>query len=323
MTLDEPTIGRFIAAAGYDPATPVVVGVGSPATTLLAVRGSGVDGDSVGYAGSLAKQVTGACAALLAQEGVLDVETPISEWLPELPAWAAAIRVRHLVHHTAGLPATDAIWTRMEEAGEHDWTSDGAIRALSELEPDDPPGTVYAYSNAGYILLARAVEQASGRGLADVASERLFVPLGMCSSMLWSGPGPSPPVAALSRPTEPPLPLSLGDGGLWTTVGDLLRWNEALLADTLGVGELVHTTGALDDGTPLDYAWGVRVSEVGGRRIESHGGSWEGAAAKLLRLPELGTSFAAVARDGSVERMSALSAAVQDALLAGAAGHGR
>ena len=100
-------------------------------------------------------------------------------------------------------------------------------------------------------------------------------------------------------------------------MSDLLRWNDALLGDTLGVADTLHTTGALDDGTQLDYAWGVRVFRVGSDRVQSHGGSWEDATSKLLRLPDLGVSFAALAEDGSVERMTALSTSLLDELLSG------
>ena len=120
-----------------------------------------------------------------------------------------------------------------------------------------------------------------------------------------------------SSSANAPAPLSVGDGGLWTSVSDLLRWNKALLGDTLGVADTLHTTGALDDGTQLDYAWGVRVFRVGANRVQSHGGSWEGVTAKLVRLPDLGVSFAALAHDGSVERMTALSCLIQDDLLNG------
>jgi CubicO group peptidase (beta-lactamase class C family) len=321
VALDQRAVERLIAAVDYDPATPVAVGVSSPSMTLLAAQGEGTgpgafDCDGVGYAGSLAKQITGACAALLAQDGVLDVEAPIAGWLPELPAWAGTIRMRHLIHHTAGLPTTDAVWEEMTSAGESDWTSDGVIAALSTIdELDERSGDSYAYSNAGYICLARIVERSSGNDLDTFAQEHLFEPLQMRATTLWSGPAPSPPHAVLSQPLGSPAPLSFGDGGLWTSVSDLLRWNEALLADTLGVTGTLHTTGALDDGTPLDYAWGVRVFRVGANRVQSHGGSWEGATAKLVRLPDLGVSFAALAHDGAVERMTALSSLLQDELL--------
>jgi hypothetical protein len=99
-------------------------------------------------------------------------------------------------------------------------------------------------------------------------------------------------------------------------VRDLLRWNDALLEDRLGITTTVHSPGALADGTLLDYAWGVRVSHESGTRIESHGGSWEGSTAKLVRLPELGGGFAALATGGGVARMAALSSSLQRALLA-------
>jgi CubicO group peptidase (beta-lactamase class C family) len=327
VTLDGTELERLIHAAGYELTTPVAVGVGSGSTTVVATHGGSLgrtfDADSVGYSGSIAKQVTGACAVLLERDGTLDVEAPIMESLPELPQWAASIRVRHLIHHTAGLPATDAIWERMEAVGERDWTSDGVFRALAELRPSRPPGEVYEYSNAGYVLLARIVERLSGRGLAVVASERLFRPLGLGATSFWAGPAPSPPAAVLARPMQPPAPLSLGDGGLWTSVRDLLGWNAALLSDTLGVEGLLHRTGSLDDGTPLDYAWGVRVAVEAGKLVQSHGGSWETSAAKLVRLPALGLSFAIQAQDGSVERMTALASSVQHALLSGGSWDGR
>jgi len=321
VALDEPDIERLIVAAGYDSSTLVTVGVSSPSMAVLAARGKGAEGrvsgcDAVGYAGSLAKQITGACAALLGQDGTFDVEAPIADWLPELPRRAGAIRARHLIHHTAGLPSTEVVWAQMERSGESDWTSDGVIAALSTIhELEQQPGTTYAYSNVGYICLARILERLSGNDLNTFAQEHFFEPLQMRATTLWSGPTPSPPTAALALPLHSPAPLSVGDGGLWTSVRDLLRWNDALLADTSGLAATLHTTGALNDGTPLDYAWGVRVLRVGGNRVESHGGSWEGATAKLVRLPDLGVSFAALARDGSVERMTALSSSLQDELL--------
>jgi CubicO group peptidase (beta-lactamase class C family) len=321
VTLDQAAIERLIVAAGYDPSTPVAVGVGSPATTVLAAQGASPDAarfdcDSVAYAGSLAKQVTGACAALLVRRGALDVEAPIGEWLPELPAWAEAIRVRHLVHQVAALPTTEAVWARMTSAGERDWTSDGVLAALARTDAlVGRPGAAYAYSNAGYVCLARVLERLSGRDLDSFAREHFFEPIGMSATRLWAGPALAPPEAPPVQSPGEPAPLSVGDGGLWTTVRDLLRWNEALLEDALGIADTLHTTGALDDGTPLDYAWGVRVFSVAGHLVQSHGGSWDGATAKLVRLPARRSGFAALARDGSVERMTALSALLQDALL--------
>jgi len=294
----------------------VAVGVDSRGAPAVLAPHDGLGCDAVAYVGSLMKQFTGACAALLARRGALDVEAPIATWLAELPPWSQTVRVRHLVHHTAGLPSTSGVWDRMAQAGERDWTSDGVLAALSTIdELDSEPGTVHAYSNAGYICLARIIEHVSGTELAAFAEEELFGPAQMSSTTVWLGPDSSPPGAVLARPLESPRALSVGDGGLWTSVNDLLLWNDALLADTLGVTETLHTTGALDDGSPLDYGWGVRVFHAGAKRVESHGGSWDDATAKLVRLPDLGVGFAAVALDGDVERMVALSDALQKELL--------
>jgi CubicO group peptidase (beta-lactamase class C family) len=318
--LDRTALARLVLAAGYDPATPLALGVSSPAGTVVLGQGAAasgeVDGDALAYACSLAKQITGACAALLSQGGELELDAPITAWLSELPRWADTVRVRHLIHHTAGLPSTDAIWAAMRNAGERDWTSDGAIAALSTFDaPVGRAGAAYGYSNVGYICLARIVEHASLSDLDAFAHKRLFEPLRMRATRLWRGPAPAPPNATWLQPASPPAPLSLGDGGLWTTVRDLLRWNEALFDDRLGISGTLHTTGTLDDGTPLDYAWGVRVLRLRGGCLHSHGGSWEAASAKLVRLPDLRTGFAALAADASVERMTALASLLQAELL--------
>jgi CubicO group peptidase (beta-lactamase class C family) len=141
----------------------------------------------------------------------------------------------------------------------------------------------------------------------------------MTSTRFWTGPSPAPPTAAVVPEPRTPAPLTAGDGGLWTSVHDLLRWNEAVLADALGITKRLHSTGTLDDGTPLDYAWGVRVFRASGEMIQSHGGNYESATAKLVRLPDRSAGFAALAGDGSVDRMVALADTLQEWLIAGSA----
>ncbi|MCY7301519.1 MAG: hypothetical protein LH654_00450, partial [Thermoleophilia bacterium] len=87
--------------------------------------------------------------------------------------------------------------------------------------------------------------------------------------------------------------------------------------DMFGISDVLHTTGRLDDGSPFDYARGVRVIDRGSDRIQSHGGSWGETAAKLVRLPDRGASFASLAPAGGAEAVMALSSSLEDALLAG------
>jgi CubicO group peptidase (beta-lactamase class C family) len=274
-----------------------------------------LDSETVAYGASLAKQFTGACAALLERDGHLDCDGTIAAWLPELPEWSERVRVRHLIHHTAGLPD---VWVRMNETQRApQWTSPAFLAALAAApDLEYTPGSAYAYSNVGYICLATIIERASRSTLDEFARSRIFQPLGMDSSVFWSGPSPTPPNAVLpvSESTQPD-PLSVGDGGLWTSVSDLLRWNEAILSDALGISARIHTPGRLDDGTPLDYAWGIRVFQASGQTIHSHGGSYGPATAKLIRLPDSGASLAALAADKNVQRMIRLGEIVQSLLI--------
>jgi CubicO group peptidase (beta-lactamase class C family) len=136
----------------------------------------------------------------------------------------------------------------------------------------------------------------------------------MSDTRFWTGPAPYPPGAAPLDPSYP-APLSLGDGGVWSTARDLLRWNRSLLADDLGVSELMHTPGRLEDGRPLDYAWGVGVRSHDGHRIYQHGGSWPGVTAQLVGIPEKDASLVVVALDDDSERAANLANLMIDRLL--------
>ncbi|MEV0143745.1 MULTISPECIES: serine hydrolase domain-containing protein [unclassified Nonomuraea] len=145
------------------------------------------------------------------------------------------------------------------------------------------------------------VERAVSRPLPEFALRRLFAPLAMADTCYWPGPDPTPPGAApLARPH--PAPLSLGDGGVWSTVSDLLGWSQALNADELGISALMQTPGRLDDGTPIDYAWGIGVRSHAGHRVYRHGGGWPGLRALQARVPDLDLSVVLIAIADHTER---------------------
>lgn len=296
----------LISEAGYRSDEPIVVGLrqrGAPPILLAQGRTSTSEpatATTLAYAASLSKQMTAACAALLAQQGALDMESPLSRWLPQLPAWAGTIRLRHLVHHTAALPADSKIDDIL--AGDADRTTPGIIQALTQFPAlDCQPGTEHVYSNAGYVCLAAVVERAADMPLPDFAQRHLFVPLAMADTRYWPGPDPTPPGAAPLAHLHP-APLSLGDGGVWTTLSDLLRWSQALNADELGISELMQTPGRLEDGTPIDYAWGICVRSHAGHRVYRHGGGWIGLRALHARVPDMDLSVALIAINDHTER---------------------
>jgi CubicO group peptidase (beta-lactamase class C family) len=241
------------------------------------------------YVASLAKQVTAACAALLARDRALDIEAPLAAYVGDLPSWSRTVRLRHLVHHTSGLPQE--------------------VTSLDGLAAG--PGTRYAYSNAGYVLLAAAVAAAAGEPLPGLARRRIFEPLGMADTLFWPGPAPAPPGAAPLDPVHP-APLSLGDGGLWSTAEDLLRWSAGLDDDRLGITARLQAPGRLDDGTELDYAWGMGVRRSRGQVVYRHGGSYADVRTMLVRVPERGFDLVILSLADRSTRWTALT----DALLA-------
>ena len=310
----------LVGEVGYGREEPIVIGVRQPGAAPLFLAqgltsaGKPLSGTTLIYAASLAKQVTAACAALLVQRGVLDVDAALSRWLPELPAWAETVRLRHLVHHTAALPDAE-IDAALAAAGETDRTTRGVLDALSRLPAlDRRPGAGYVYSGAGYVCLAAVVQRAAGQLLPAFASAHLFGPLEMADTRYWPGPGPAPPGAAPLASAHP-APLSLGDGGMWSTAEDLLRWSQALNTDQLGIGGLLQTPGRLDDGTLLDYAWGMGVRSHAGHRVYRHGGGWPGVRALLARVPDLRLSLVTVALADDSERRVPLVASLLDLLV--------
>jgi CubicO group peptidase (beta-lactamase class C family) len=291
---------RVVVGLRHGDAPPVYVSHGEPFTTACVA--------------SVSKQITAACVALLVRQGKLDVESALSAWIPELPGWAAAVRVRHLIHHTGGLPEAGEFFA-LKKAGQ-DRTVAGMLAELGGHETlESTPGTAFSYRNPGYTCLSVIVERIVGEPFPDVARSLLFEPLGMAATGYWPGPDPFPPG---TTPTElgSPAPLSLGDCGVWSTAADLMRWNEALANDELGVSGLLHTAGRLDDGTPIPYGWGVDVLTRAGFPLHRHGGLWAGLSAHLARLPAQRADMVVIALDHTEARTQRLADSLIDELLA-------
>ncbi len=134
------------------------------------------------YAASLTKQLTGAAVALLVKDHRIDPAAPIPAHF--LPRWIERPTVLYLLHHIGGLPLET-----FPESGR--WTNRSVIDAISELPPPAaPPGTAYAYSNFGYIILARLVEAAAGMTFRQVVTARLLYPLGISAARIHDDTDP-------------------------------------------------------------------------------------------------------------------------------------
>jgi CubicO group peptidase (beta-lactamase class C family) len=279
--------------------------------------------DSIFYVGSVSKQFVAACVRSLAEDGAIDLDAPVSASLRELPAWGDRITVRHLVHHTSGLPSPPYHLDGLSPAGVPAYgNADRFARVLEVPDLAREPGTAYGYTNHGYTLLAEIVTRAGVTGLAACARDRLFAPLGMSGSWFRDTEDVLPPRAARGHfeaadghvYVEPARFHAVGAGGLWTTAADLARWDAASYDD--GLVSSLTERGALDDGTPIHYAWGISVRTHRGQPIHSHGGSFPGWLAKMVRFPLQRTTVIVLANREDID-VSALAFDTADEVLGG------
>lgn len=257
------------------------------------------------YTASVSKQLIAALVARAVLDDRIHLRDSIRTHMPELPAWTTPIAVHHLIHHTGNLPQphqlADALGYPDDAAGWARLDNQAVLTALHRVAPATvAPGRVFSYDNTGYILLAELLRTVHGRDIADLARSEIFEPLILTDSCLG---GPAP----VTRRNHPAPPATIGDGGLWTCVEDLLTWMEGMNEDRLGsdLTTLVQSPGRLADGTVLDYAWGIGARPGPFGTIYLHGGEWPGWCAMTLRCPTAATAVVILAATDNMVTVSA------------------
>ena len=246
--------------------------------------------------GSTSKQFTAACALLLEQDGALSLQDPVRKHVDELPACCDGVTLRHLMLHTSGVPDYIGLLLEAGKVVEDHTTTDDALAALAKVEAlDFATGTEWQYSNSNYLLLSVVAERVSGLNLAQLAEERIFAPLGMNDTHVHRDCTALVKRRALSYSRGPggwrwhfSNWEQTGDGAVFTTVADLLRWARNFESGKVGGEALLAAMskpGALDDGTAIDYGAGLMWEQLDGHRVVAHGGAWAGYRAELLRIP--------------------------------------
>jgi CubicO group peptidase (beta-lactamase class C family) len=249
---------------------------------------------------SVTKQFTAACIALLAEEGKISLDDDIRKYLPEMPAYEAPVRIKHLIHHTGGV--RDSVLLSFLKGLPVDETYDEPVRLdllARQKELNFRPGEEHSYSNSGYFLLGVIVRRVTGMPVGEYAEKHLFAPLGMTHTSYHRDParigkdfavGHVPDGAGKYRRTYvAPENRDFGDDGIYTTVEDMYRWDQNFYKNKVG-GEnfntLLQTPGTLNNGDRLTYAFGLSIGEHGGLRTVSHQGGSLGYNAFILRFPE-------------------------------------
>jgi CubicO group peptidase (beta-lactamase class C family) len=267
--------------------------------------------DTIFEAGSVSKQFTAAAVLLLARDGKLSLDDPVRKHVPELPDYGVPLTIRHMLHHTSGLRdwgnvAAIAGWPRTSRVHTHAHVLDivSRQRALNFT-----PGTEWSYSNTGYNLAAVLVSRVAGTSFAEFSRQRLFEPLGMTSTSwrddhtrIIKGRAVAYAPSQAGFRLQMPFENVHGNGGLLTTVGDLMRWNENFVQPKVGDAAFVRQQqepGRFNDGRAHDYAFGLRVGRYKGVREIGHSGSTAGYRAHLSYYPDQRLSVAVLCNAGS------------------------
>jgi CubicO group peptidase (beta-lactamase class C family) len=247
--------------------------------------------------GSTSKQFTAACLAILIRQGKVSLEDDIRKYFPEMRQYQKPLQVKHLVYHTSGIRDYNGLLALSGFRTESDCPTVEEAREVifRQKALNYAPGEEFSYTNSGYFLMGQIVEKVSGKSLNAFAQENIFQPLGMTHTLFQDDhtqiipnratgydPGPNGYVINMSNWDE------TGDGNVYTSVEDLYLWDQAFYNNKLGkeLMDYLHTTGDLNSGKKLDYAFGLFIGEHKGLKTVSHGGAWAGFRAGFVRFPE-------------------------------------
>ncbi len=294
--------GKFIYQRGY--------GVQNPATGVpLSTR-------SVFYAASVSKQFAAASVLLAARDGKLSLDDEVRRWIPELPATAPRISVAQLIHHISGLRDYLTLWSLAGKLGAPHSDADliGLLARQRALNFD--PGTEFSYSNSGYVLLSFILHRATGKTLREFAQERIFGPLGMRNTHFHDDRTErhDPRTQAVGYyPAEPPAKLrsgllpefdKVGDGGLYTTVEDLAKWDQNFYSGKVGGPDFpaaLLQRGVLASGDTINYAFALVVDQYKRLKSVEHSGTFMGYRNEFLRLPDQRFSVICLCNLGTID----------------------
>jgi CubicO group peptidase (beta-lactamase class C family) len=302
--------GRVVFAKGYGQAD---VEHNVPCTTNTNFR-----------LASVSKQFTAMAVMMLAERNQLSLEEKLADIFPEFPAYGRAINVRHLLTHTSGLIDYEDVISKGTTIPVVDRD---VLRLL--LEQDRTyftPGREFRYSNSGYALLALIVEARSGQTFARFLKQNIFEPLKMGNTLAYEAGsslvpnrayGYSADGAAFRRTDQSLTSSVLGDGGIYSSVVDLRKWDQALTAGKLVKKKTlarIFEAGPQTDHAGTRYGFGWYIGQYRGAKEIWHSGTTRGFSTRIVRYPDT-QSVIIILTNRNEAQLSDLARAIADTLL--------
>lgn len=245
---------------------------------------------------SVTKQFTAMAVLMLAERGKLSLDEPLTDFFPEFPAGGARITVRHLLTHTSGLLDYE---DEIPKGTTLPVLDQDVLRILlKQAKTYFSPGTEYRYSNSGYALLALIVEQRGGLTFARFLKENIFAPLKMSNTLAYEeglsvvpnrAYGHSPTGSEFRRTDQSLTSSVLGDGGVYSSVADLFKWDQALYTTKLVSRKMLQkafTPATLTDKPGQSYGFGWYIGAYRGLEEVWHSGETVGFRTRIARFPE-------------------------------------
>lgn len=257
---------------------------------------------------SISKQFTAGAILLLQEQGALSVHDPLERWLPDCPQEWQSITVHHLLTHTSGI----GHWQDFPQLSLYHPIARANLLAIFQQVPlKFAPGTAWAYSSPGYVLLAHIVENSAGEPYARFVQRRMFAPLTMTRSSVGNRSS-HPEQQAVGYAGKKELPsfdldtVSIGAGDVWATACDLGLWNQALMtpgrlltAESLALMFTSHASvpDAVSELHDAAYGYGWFLAEIGGHHVYFHPGDNSGFGALNLLVPAEALTIILLAND--------------------------
>jgi len=239
---------------------------------------------------SITKQFTATSILMLVDEGKLSLNDSIRQHFPEFPEFADGITIRNILQHTSGIEDYEPIYGDRFPA---QVTDRGVVEIISKTEGTMfAPGSQYSYSNSGYAILAVLVENLSGKTFPEFLQENIFTPLAMSNTVALVGGvtmvpnrsfGYSVADGNVTFSDQSAWSAVLGDGGIYSSVEDLFKWDQALYDNGLISAEL-----RAESWTPglENYGFGFRIDSYNGYKRYHHSGSTSGFRNHMQQYPD-------------------------------------
>jgi CubicO group peptidase (beta-lactamase class C family) len=261
---------------------------------------------------SFTKQFTAACIMLLVRDGKLHYDDHLIDIFPEFPAYGKSITIRNLLNHTSGLEDYGELMMKQYPNTPPETVPqilDAGVLKLLEQQTSAkfPAGAEWEYSNSGYAVLAMIVEKASGKPFGQFLQERIFKPLRMKNTLAYEkgknevphrayGHSKSKEDDSWHETDQSPTSAVLGDGGIYSSIDDLAKWDRALREHTLlseaemqpALTPVQPTEGPakVEDGSTVNYGFGWFLDPYQGHKRMSHYGSTIGFRTIIQRFPD-------------------------------------